>query len=153
MKLHHVAFAALLFPAASLANSDPESFDLASILQNWKIKPRQENTANKSLPIIDLGYVKQQADRIETAGDVSYYVYKNIRFAAPPTGENRFRKPQPPLKHDGVVQGGSLGAAKTTCSQSLNIAGVTLPPALAGLAIGTEDCLVSYFGWKSCGGS
>lgn len=130
---------------ASVTTALPEAI-LAdpSVLQNFAIKPRQVPAdAASDLPIIDLGYVKQQADRIETAGNVSYYVYKNIRFAAPRLGNPRYRKPQPPLKQEGVVRGGNLAAAQTTCSQSLNIAGVTLPPPLAGLAIGTEDCLVS----------
>lgn len=37
--------------------------------------------AGEKLPVIDLGYVKQQATSFGTAGDVDYYVFKNVRFA------------------------------------------------------------------------
>ena len=36
------------------------------------------------------------------------YVFKNIRFAAPPTGNLRWAKPAPPGQQDGV-QDGSYG--------------------------------------------
>ena len=38
--------------------------------------------------------MKQQASN-ETAG---YYVFQNIRFAAPPLGNLRLRRPQPPRR-------------------------------------------------------
>lgn len=44
-----------------------------------------------------------------------YFTFSNIRFAAPPVGERRFRAPDPPLaNHSGVIDG-SLGY---TCPQS-----------------------------------
>ena len=46
---------------------------------------------NSSLPIIDLGYVKQQATKYNQTYD--FYHFRNIRYAAPPLGDLRFRKP------------------------------------------------------------
>src|SRR5882672_591776 len=37
-------------------------------------------------------------------------VFKGIPFAAPPTGENRWRAPQPAAKWDGVRQAGAFAA-------------------------------------------
>ncbi|KAI5853187.1 carboxylesterase family protein-like protein [Morchella snyderi] len=34
-----------------------------------------------------------------------YYVYRNIRYAAPPTGKLRFAAPQPPLVQEGIQTG------------------------------------------------
>jgi hypothetical protein len=81
------------------------------------------------LPIVDLGYVQQQATEYNETADV--YVYRNIRFAAPPLGDLRLRKPQDPL-NETEVQNGSLGI-NTACSQT---DGTSL--------IGSEDCLVSW---------
>lgn len=45
-----------------------------------------------------------------------YYVFKNIRFAAPPTGNNRWRAPKPPATQSGI-QDGTVGYQ---CNQALN---------------------------------
>ncbi|KAL4910253.1 hypothetical protein BDW74DRAFT_173710 [Aspergillus multicolor] len=51
-------------------------------------------------PLVDLGYGSFQGKYDETY-NISYF--RKIPFAAPPTGENRFRAPQPPLPiNDGV---------------------------------------------------
>lgn len=47
------------------------------------------------------------ADDEQTTG--GYYNFSNIRFAEPPTGQNRFRRPQPPAQNRDVVQDGSQG--------------------------------------------
>ncbi|KAI5782603.1 Alpha/Beta hydrolase protein [Geopyxis carbonaria] len=83
----------------------------------------------ESFPVIDLGYAKHEASSYATTGDVSYYVFKNIRFAAPPTGELRFRAPRPPLKQHGIQNGTVAGP--TNCA-SLDD---------TGKPIGSEDCL------------
>jgi hypothetical protein len=81
------------------------------------------------LPIVDLGYVQQQATEYNETADV--YVYRNIRFAAPPLGDLRLKKPQDPL-NETEIQNGSLGRS-TACSQT---DGTSL--------IGSEDCLVRW---------
>ena len=91
--------------------------------------PVQPPNAHK-LPIVDLGYVKQQATLYNETGD--YYVFSNIRFAAPPLGDLRWKKPAPPLKEK-EVQNGTFDRS-TRCAQ-LN----------GSTPIGDEDCLVSSY--------
>ena len=62
-----------------------------------------QQNASATLPIIDLGYELHQASVHNTTG----YYFNNIRYAAPPTGENRFRAPQAPVTNRSVVQTGS----------------------------------------------
>jgi len=96
-------------------------------------------SSNSSLPIIDLGYVKQQATSYNSTYD--FYHFSNIRYAAPPLGDLRFRKPQAPLPQDGI-QNGDIPLAQSACRQ-------TFPPSLGlgdspfGTDLGVEDCLVS----------
>ena len=89
-----------------------------------------------SLPIIDLGYVKQQATEYNQTYD--FYHFRNIRYAAPPLGDLRFRKPQPPLPQD-EIQNGDISFLESTCHQ-------TWPPFVGtapfGEDFGVEDCLV-----------
>ncbi|KAK4549100.1 hypothetical protein LTR36_007556 [Oleoguttula mirabilis] len=59
--------------------------------------------ASSNLPIIDLGYERQQA----TIHNETGYFFNNVRYAAPPTGENRFRAPQTPAVNRSVVQQGT----------------------------------------------
>jgi hypothetical protein len=92
---------------------------------------------NPDLPVIDLGYVKQQATSYnETYG---FHIFRNVRYAAPPLGDLRFRKPQPPLSQD-AIQNGDIPYPQDVCYQ-------TYPPFLAFLmppeeTFGSEDCLV-----------
>ena len=51
-------------------------------------------SADAALPTIDLGYTKHKA--IENINP-DLYKFHNIRYAAPPTGDLRFRAPRPPL--------------------------------------------------------
>ena len=93
---------------------------------------------NSSLPIIDLGYVKQQATEYNQTYD--FYHFRNIRYAAPPLGDLRFRKPKPPLSQTGI-QNGDISFLESTCHQAW--------PRLLGSApfgdnFGVEDCLVGY---------
>jgi hypothetical protein len=90
------------------------------------------------LPVIDLGYVQQRATVYNSTND--YYVFKNIRFAAPPLGDLRFRKPTPPV-YEGKIQDGNITG--TECVQTLP----GMPGEGSGIfggesyIIGTEDCL------------
>jgi Carboxylesterase family len=94
--------------------------------------------ANPTLPVVDLGYVKQRATAYNETYD--FYVYRNIRYAAPPLGDLRFRKPQPPI-HQDEIQDGDIPIEQTFCHQ-------TYPPFLPqspfGETFGVEDCLVGY---------
>ncbi|KAA8905480.1 Alpha/Beta hydrolase protein [Sphaerosporella brunnea] len=87
----------------------------------------RSHSRNRELPIVDLGYVRQQATEFNETAQV--YIYRNVRFAAPPLGDLRLRKPQAPLKENGI-QNGALGR-DTACAQ-LNS---------TGALIGSEDCL------------
>jgi len=88
---------------------------------------------------IDLGYVKQQATSYNST--YHFYHFSNIRYAAPPLGDLRFRKPQTPLPQDGI-QNGDIPFAKSAGVQ-------TFPPVFGlpgippGSDLGVEDCLVS----------
>ncbi|RAL00045.1 alpha/beta-hydrolase [Aspergillus ibericus CBS 121593] len=57
------------------------------------------------LPHADLGYAIHRATGYNAAGD--YYNFSNIRYASPPTGDNRFRIPQSPLTDRTVIQDGT----------------------------------------------
>ncbi|KAI8725713.1 Carboxylic ester hydrolase [Fusarium sp. LHS14.1] len=57
------------------------------------------------LPVLDFGYaLHRAADFNETGG---YYNFSNIRYAAPPLGDLRFRAPEPPAIDRSVIQDGS----------------------------------------------
>lgn len=92
--------------------------------------------ASSNLPIVDLGYELQQA----TVHNSSGYLFKNIRYAAPPTGENRFRAPQPPAVNRSVVQ---TGTQERICPQAdpawLVIAEAYIPLYLAGQTVFNES--------------
>lgn len=57
------------------------------------------------LPVVDLGYELQQATLFNSTGQ--FYNFSNIRYAAPPTGNLRFRAPQPPATNRTTVQKGT----------------------------------------------
>ena len=61
-------------------------------------------TCAQSLPVVDLGYQLQQATLYNSTG--AFYNFSNIRYAAPPVGDLRFRAPQPPAVNRSVVQTG-----------------------------------------------
>ncbi|KAH8817776.1 Alpha/Beta hydrolase protein [Flagelloscypha sp. PMI_526] len=46
-----------------------------------------------TLPVVDVGYARYQAANITGK---EYYTFSNIRYAAPPVGNLRWRAPQPP---------------------------------------------------------
>ncbi|KAE9961333.1 hypothetical protein BLS_002475 [Venturia inaequalis] len=108
---------------------------------------------NQDAPLLKLNYATYRATYNKTY-DVSYppilqesvcervqkelinpptYVFKNVRFAAPPLGPLRWAKPAPPLKME-AVQDGAEGRSCTQSSSRLVMGGVsTSPPG--------EDCL------------
>lgn len=66
--------------------------------------------------------------------DAQTYVFKNVRFAAPPLGQLRWAKPAPPLKTD-AVQDGKEGRSCTQSSSRV------IPGAGASANPPGEDCL------------
>ncbi|KAL6808409.1 Alpha/Beta hydrolase protein [Trichoderma camerunense] len=59
----------------------------------------------QALPVIDLGYVHQQATTYNRTTDI--YTFSNIRYAAAPEGNLRFRAPQAPPTNRTSIQDGS----------------------------------------------
>ena len=58
--------------------------------QETKVVP-----ADEALPTVNLGYTKHKAVK---SFNEDLYKFQNIRYAAPPTGDLRFRAPRPPLR-------------------------------------------------------
>lgn len=89
------------------------------------------NSTSSALPIVDLGYELHQASYFNSTGN--FYNFSNVRYAAPPTGENRFSAPLPPATNRSAVQTGSVGRI---CPQAnpawLVIAEEYIPLYLAG---------------------
>lgn len=63
------------------------------------------------MPTVTLEYSTLQAAIYNETGD--FYVYKNVRFAAPPVGNLRFQPPQPPLQETTVNNGSVAGNCST----------------------------------------
>ncbi len=79
---------------------------------------------------LQAGEVVGFADRYES------FAWRGIPFAAPPTGERRWRAPEPPEPWTGVREALASGAP---CPQLANpLSGVDASP---GTVIGNEDCL------------
>jgi hypothetical protein len=96
---------------------------------------------NNSLPgLVDLGYSKHIPGWRNTTGSGKRVsVYRNIRFAKPPTGDLRFRKPDINTAHEDGIQDGLYPWLSTDCIAS---APIYAPfPGVAGTAWGHEDCL------------
>ncbi|KAF8847664.1 carboxylesterase family protein-like protein [Acephala macrosclerotiorum] len=69
---------------------------------------------NASLPTVDLAYEIIQATVYnETAG---YYNFSNVRYAAPPLGDLRFKAPKAPATNRSSVQTGTTGVV---CPQAI----------------------------------
>ncbi|KAH7039472.1 Carboxylesterase [Macrophomina phaseolina] len=61
--------------------------------------------ASETLPVVDLGYELYRATEFNETG--AYYNFSNIRYAAPPVGELRFRPPVRPSTNRSAVRDGS----------------------------------------------
>lgn len=69
--------------------------------------------SSTNLPVVDLGYSLHRATSFNSTGN--FYNFSNIRYAAPPTGENRFRVPQAPDIDRSTVQ---IGLPDRICPQA-----------------------------------
>ncbi|KIY70392.1 alpha/beta-hydrolase [Cylindrobasidium torrendii FP15055 ss-10] len=79
---------------------------------------RQDDSTSTDLPTISLGYSTVQAASYNYTTAGKYYVFQNIRYAAPPTGELRWAAPQDPYQEDGV----NNGTSTTTGTQGCKVA-------------------------------
>ena len=90
--------------------------------------------------VIDLGYAKHVPTWINrTSTGRVLFNYNNIRYAQPPNGQNRFRKPQTPPLYQQGIQDGKMSSWETDCISSAPV-GVPFP-LLNGSTWGSEDCL------------
>jgi carboxylesterase type B len=90
--------------------------------------------------LVDLGYARHVPTYINTTSSGhKVSIYKNIRFANPPVGDLRFRRPNTNLPRiDGVQDGGEHGARRDCVSS----APWYIPfPGINGTTWGGEDCL------------
>lgn len=108
--------------------------------------PSTEKSYGNPKPIVDLGYARYRPTAINQTGQ--YYNFSNIRYAAAPIGQLRWRAPQEPPVDRTDIKDGSLGYI---CPQApplwfvqANIAlsnlSAFIPPALSSQAQ-NEDCL------------
>lgn len=90
------------------------------------------HTLKTPSPKVDLGYATH------TSG-TKVFLYNNIRFAQPPTGDRRFRKPVTPPPHKPGVLNGRNHLLKSDCVNSAPRE--MLVSELNRTTWGQEDCL------------
>lgn len=99
--------------------------------------------ANASLPVVDLGYELYEATSFNPTADL--YNFSNIRYAAPPRGENRFRAPAEPTVNRSQIQRASR--PDRICPQAngefLALLSEWIEPYLAGQNVFNESLLES----------
>ncbi|GMG00692.1 unnamed protein product [Aspergillus oryzae var. brunneus] len=94
----------------------------------------------QTFPQIDLGYATHTPTFINTTkSGTKVGLYNNIRFAQPPTGTRRFRKPVTPPLHEDGIQDGRDRLTKSDCVSSVNSQAPF--PGINGTSWGQEDCL------------
>ena len=132
----------LQYPSNLVATMSPRSsaFLLAilgcTFLQTALANPHPERG---SPGLVDLGYAKHipTETKITTSGR-KISIYKNIRFANPPTGDLRFRLPDTRLPKVNGIQDGNITELSNSCISSTP-AGWPFP--WNGTTWGQEDCL------------
>ncbi|OGM45680.1 putative carboxyl ester lipase [Aspergillus bombycis] len=94
----------------------------------------------QTFPQIDLGYAIHTTTFINTTeSGAKVGLYNNIRFAQPPTGNLRFRKPVTPPSHEDGIQD---GRDRLTTSDCVSTVHPQAPyPGINGTSWGQEDCL------------
>jgi carboxylesterase type B len=95
---------------------------------------------HSSRHFVDLGYARHQPTWINTTSTGAELLnYNNIRYAQPPLGSSRFRKPVVPPAYQYGVQDGNISSWETDC---LSSAPPGIPfPLINGSTWGSEDCL------------
>ncbi|EMD00258.1 hypothetical protein BAUCODRAFT_145551 [Baudoinia panamericana UAMH 10762] len=106
----------------------------------WLAGSVTAQSANASLPVVDLGYELHQASFYNSTG--GFYNFSNIRYAAPPTGANRFRAPQPPATNRTAIQQGTPGRI---CPQAGVAWGAIATPFIAAYLSGQTQFNSSSF--------
>lgn len=101
----------------------------AALLSLLSLASAGPTKGTDSLPKVDLGYEIYRANSLNDTTNL--YSFSNIRFAAPPTGKNRFAAPQPPVKNRSSVQ---FNNSEPICPQAAPLWG-----------LGTQDFIQSYF--------
>lgn len=91
-------------------------------------------------PPIDLGYAIHAPTFVNTTKlGIRVGLYNNIRFAQPPTGDLRFRKPRLPPPQETGIQDGRHRLFRSDC---VSAAPREVPfPGINGSTWGQEDCL------------
>ena len=110
------------------------------------LTPSTEKSYGNPEPIVDLGYARYRPTAINQTGQ--YYNFSNIRYAAAPIGQLRWRAPQEPRVDREIINDGSLGYICpqapplwfTQCNIALGNLSAVIPPA-ASFQAQNEDCL------------
>ncbi|KAE8151623.1 Alpha/Beta hydrolase protein [Aspergillus avenaceus] len=97
-------------------------------------------TTAQDFPPIDLGYATHKPTFVNTTSTgTKVGLYNNIRFAQPPTGALRFRKPRTPPSNETGVQDGRVRLFASDCVSAVH-PGAPFP-GINGTTWGQEDCL------------
>ncbi|KAF1808072.1 alpha/beta-hydrolase [Eremomyces bilateralis CBS 781.70] len=117
---------------------------LASVASSSPVQLGTPFDRRQVLPTVELPYGTWRASRYDSANDI--YTFKNIRFAATPTGDLRFTAPAPPQPNS-TIQDGSYGFSCIS-SSTRRLGGSTNGPSRLGGLTGVprvvpqgEDCL------------
>ncbi|KIW70149.1 hypothetical protein PV04_02449 [Phialophora macrospora] len=126
MQLFALAVVCLLARGLAHPQYNPQPYPVA-------LGRRQVSGGSSSPLQVDLGYEVYQGYNNATTG---LNLWKGIRFAAPPTGTNRWQAPQPPATNrDAVIQANQFGAI---CPQGQDTTNTFV---LLNTTGASEDCL------------
>ncbi|KAL1387620.1 Alpha/Beta hydrolase protein [Phyllosticta capitalensis] len=92
-----------------------------------------DQSISTDLPVLTLPYARVLAKSYDPANRL--YIFRNIPFAAPPTGQLRWRPPQPPVQNSTVIDGNyGPRCVQTGIGNPTNIQDI-------GSSSTSEDCL------------
>ncbi|KAK3720604.1 hypothetical protein LTR37_003653 [Vermiconidia calcicola] len=109
---------------------------LTSLLQLTGAAP----AATTTLPVVDLGYERQRATNFNETG--GFYNFTNIRYAAPPVGDLRFKAPKSPARNRGEVQ---TGEQDRICAQASPSWLAIVPQFITAYSLGQTEFNESSF--------
>ncbi|KAF4630748.1 hypothetical protein G7Y89_g7392 [Cudoniella acicularis] len=84
------------------------------LLGSISIQTVAAQNASAALPVVDLGYELYRASSLNTT--TGYYEFSDLRYAAPPTGNLRWKAPVAPSQNRTAIQDSNRAAR--TCPQS-----------------------------------